>query len=67
MKKEYICCNNPHYKLAYVPCKPFKAKYCTNCNEVILDCNPIIEWIFEWIFSPFWNGSVYLPEEERGI
>lgn len=54
----YKCCNNPNYVRAYTPSKPFKAKYCLNCHEVISDAHPIVEWLFTWVFAPFWNGAV---------
>lgn len=57
--KEDNCCNKPKYIPAYIMHKPFKCKYCNKCGSVTMNCNPIAEWIFTYIFSPFWNGEVY--------
>jgi hypothetical protein len=57
------CCDNPHYKRAYVVLKLFKAKICINCGEVISDMPRPIEWIFEHFFSKIWFGMIKVTDE----
>jgi len=61
------CCNKPSYEKAYVWFWPFKAKYCTNCGEVLNDNGPIIEFIWIYFIWPFWDGrvKVIFSKEER--
>lgn len=60
----YKCCNNPKYKKAYIVFPIFKAKYCTNCGEVISTMNPIVGWIFEHFFIHIWYGMVCVTDED---
>jgi hypothetical protein len=61
----YQCCT--HYKtsvysLGYVLFKPFKIAYCENCGEVHLICNNFLSFLFEHVFSYFWDGCVKLSD-----
>ena len=60
--KEYKCCNKANYVKAYVICPLFECKYCLNCGEVIMDCDPISTFIFKWILAPFWSGKVKVKQ-----
>lgn len=66
MKNDYTkCCthyNTDEYKNGYVMFKPFKAKICQNCGEVHLVCNKFYAFLFQWFFSLFWNGAVWVDE-----
>lgn len=67
MSDKYQCCNRPDYTTAYAPKKPFKAKYCYRCNEVTLDCHPFWEFVWRWIYYPFWDGTVFVcKKKSRG-
>lgn len=59
------CCRNPNLRRAYIPCKPFKAKYCLNCGEVILEVNRFWTFIWTYFVSPFWNGAIKVLVSEE--
>ena len=47
-----------------LPC--FKVKGLKEDNEGIgidLICNPLLSWIWELFFSPFWNGKIHITNE----
>lgn len=58
------CCRNPDYRKAYVPCWPFKARYCVNCQEVELITGPILTFIWKYFVWPFWGGAVCVLAED---
>lgn len=59
------CCNKPDYVDVYILCKPFKGVLCKNCGEVIGVLNhPIVAWLFDKVFSLFWDGRVYIKRED---
>lgn len=61
----YKCCthyNTSVYTLGYVMYKPFKVAYCENCGELHLICNNFLSFLFEHIFSHFWDGCVKLSD-----
>ena len=64
MIDKYVCCNSPKHQRAWIM-KIFKCKYCLNCEEVIGDDNPVMEWLFKWVFLAFWDGSVAVPYDEE--
>jgi len=57
------CCRNPMPIKAYAPCKPFQAKYCSNCGEVELATGPILAFIWKYFVWPFWDGRILVLNE----
>lgn len=61
------CCTRPDYRTAWVPCWPFKAKYCMNCGEVTDNIPGWLSTFWLWFVWPFWNGKVIVetgPDDE---
>lgn len=59
----YDCCthyNSKDYDYGYVQLKCFKIAVCRNCGETQLTCNPLLAFIWEVVFSHFWNGEVWI-------
>lgn len=59
------CCENPKYHLAYAPCRPFKAKYCSSCGNVELDCGILTGILWIYFFRYFWDGTVKIIVERK--
>jgi hypothetical protein len=63
-------CENPSYVRAWMghwhPIQHlFPAKYCQACGELTSDMDPVREFVFEWLFLPFWDGSVVIDYGTR--
>lgn len=60
MNKNYVitCCKDPECYDAYVPCYPFRGRFCKSCGNVSLTCNWFWSLLFKYFFSYLWNGTV---------
>lgn len=58
------CCNKPEYIDVIILCKPFRGLLCKNCGEVIGGGSPIVAWLFDKVFSIFWDGRVNIKRED---
>lgn len=45
-----------------LPC--FKARALDGTDGAELTCGPIASWLFEYIFSNFWDGTMVVTGEE---
>ena len=64
------CCT--HYKTdkysdGYVMFSPFKIKVCENCGETHLVCNWFLQVLFAYFLSWFWDGTIWVEEEEDNV
>lgn len=55
VKKEWI------EGYAMLPC--FTIKALKGSLEADLTCNNFLQWIFQHIFAPWWNGTIYITKE----
>lgn len=69
MEINYDCCTHyqtDEYDDGYVMFPFFPVKVCRNCGEVIAKFGPVRNFLFDYIFSLFWDGKVYIIRRGRG-
>lgn len=66
-RHQFDCCTKPNHTTAWTPCKPFKARYCYNCEEVMLDVGPVLDWVWGVFVAPFWTGRVIVEDHKQRL
>lgn len=69
METNYDCCTHyqtDEYDDGYVMFPFFPVKVCRNCGEVIAKFGPVRNFLFDYIFSLFWDGKVYIIRRGKG-
>lgn len=69
METNYNCCTHyqtDEYDNGYVMFSFFPVKVCRNCGEVIAKFGPVRNFLFDYIFSLFWDGKVHIIRRGRG-
>ena len=46
-----------------LPC--FTVETTENSDSCEITCNNFLVWIFRIFFAPFWDGKIYLDEDEN--
>lgn len=68
METNYNCCTHyqtDEYDNGYVMFSFFPVKVCRNCGEVIAKFGPVRNFLFDYIFSLFWDGKVYIYQDRE--
>ena len=64
----YDCCTHyqtDEYDDGYVMFPFFPVKVCRNCGEAIAKFGPVRNFLFDYIFSLFWDGKVHIYQDQE--
>lgn len=68
MGTNYDCCTHyqtDEYDDGHVMFPFFSVKVCRNCGEVIAKFGPVRNFLFDYIFSLFWDGKVHIYQDQE--
>jgi hypothetical protein len=57
-------CKEPRWFLAFVPCWPFRAIYCAECQEVQALWGSALQLVWDAVVYPRWDGRVKITKRE---